>query len=140
MLCFHDANGVKTWQCDAGSLGAAPDLRPPSHQDQSLIPLQPSFTEAYYAQEFLSLSSSPISRTEAWMWGCRGKFGTNPKGEYYTKSHTHTQPPRPLFPPPHQSLQSSHLQPSHMDKDTHTHTHALSYSGPFPVKSEKLPL
>lgn len=39
MLGFHDANEVKTWQCVTGSLGAAPDLRPPSHQDQSLIPL-----------------------------------------------------------------------------------------------------
>lgn len=39
MLGFHDANEVKTWQCVAGSLWAAPDPRPPSHQDQSLIPL-----------------------------------------------------------------------------------------------------
>lgn len=39
MLGFHDANEVKTWQCVTGSLGAAPDLWPPSHQDQSLIPL-----------------------------------------------------------------------------------------------------
>ena len=34
MLGFHDANEIKTWQCVTGSLGAAPDLRPPSHQDQ----------------------------------------------------------------------------------------------------------
>lgn len=39
MLGFHDANEVKTWQCVTGSLRAAPDPRPPSHQDQSLIPL-----------------------------------------------------------------------------------------------------
>lgn len=39
MLGFHDANEVKTWLCVTGSLRAAPDLRPPSHQDQSLIPL-----------------------------------------------------------------------------------------------------
>lgn len=131
MLCFHDANGVKTWQCDAGSLGAAPDLRPPSHQDQSLIPLQPSFTEAYYAQEFLSLSSSPISRTEAWMWGCRGKFGTNPKGEYYTKSHTHTTPP-PFFSSSPSVL--TILPPpaiSHGQRHTHTHTHSPT-PVPFP--------
>lgn len=58
MLGFHDANEVKTWQCVTGSLRAAPDPRPPSHQDQSLIPLQPSFSTAYYAQECPSLSTS----------------------------------------------------------------------------------
>lgn len=38
MSGFHDANEVKTWQCAAGRLRTAPDLRPPSHQDLSLIP------------------------------------------------------------------------------------------------------
>lgn len=94
MLGFHDANEVKTWQCVAGSLWAAPDLRPPSHQDQSLIPLQPSFTRAYYAQECLSLTPSLITPSEAGMWGAGVNFGQIP-----SKSTTpnNTQPPPTLF-------------------------------------------
>lgn len=80
MLGFHDANEVKTWQCAAGSLGAAPDLRPPPHQDQS-DPPPIAFIHQGLLCPGMSLTLC-ISYNPRWSRdvGCRGKFCDKSQG------------------------------------------------------------
>lgn len=125
-----------------GSLGAAPDLRPPSHQDQSLIPLQPSFSAAaYYAQECPSPSPPLITPAGAGKWGAGVNLEQIPKGASTIPNRpTPTPPPPPpplFFTQPQLYPQLCPCDPPAANHRTRTKTDVFGLHFSFPVKKKK---